>query len=124
MDLSKTIPDTDTLKIEIEYKGEVLKNDDDTPMWIEVYLPHSKEYRKIRHEQADTLMERRQEKLKSSEAEDLGLDFMAKTTKDWNITFGGSQPKFTIKKAKEIYGQLLWLSDFIAGKVEDHKAFT
>lgn len=124
MDLQKTLPENDTLVIEIVFNGEVIKNDDNTPMTVEVYLPHSKEYRRVRHEQADVLIERKTDRLKSSEAEELGLDFLAKTTKTWNITYGGSQPKFSVKKAKEIYTALPWLPDFIAEEVEKQKGFT
>lgn len=123
MDLQNTLPEADTLVIEIMFKGEVIKNDDDTPMTVEMYLPHSKEYRKVRHEQADVLIERKADKLKSSEAEELGLDFLAKTTKTWNITYGGNKPKFSVKKAKEIYAALPWLPDFIAEEVEKQKGF-
>lgn len=124
MDLSKTIPTNDTIVVELEFNGEVLKNDDDTPMTIEVYLPHSKEYRAARHGQADILIEKKTERLKSAEAEELGVEFLAKTTKDWNITFDGKKPKLTVAKAKEIYSTVLWVGDLIAQKVEEAKGFT
>ena len=124
MDLSKTIPTKDTIVVELEFNGEVLKNDDDTPMTIEVYLPHSKEYRKARHDQADTLIEKKTERLKSAEAEELGVEFLAKTTKAWNITFDGKKPKLTVAKAKEIYSTVLWVGDLILEKVEESKGFT
>jgi len=124
MDLSKTIPTNDTIVVELEFNGEVIKNDDGTPMTIEVYLPHSKEYRTARHGQTDTLIEKKTERLKSAEAEELGVEFLAKTTKDWNITFGGEKPKLTVVKAKEVYSTVLWVGDIIAQKVEEAKGFT
>lgn len=124
MDLSKTIPTNDTIVVELEFNGEVLKNDDDTPMTIEVYLPHSKEYRAARHSQADILIEKKTERLKSAEAEELGVEFLAKTTKAWDITFDGKKPKLTVAKAKEIYSTVLWVGDLILEKVEEAKGFT
>ena len=124
MDLSKTIPANNTIVVELEFNGEVLKNDDDTPMTIEVYLPHSKEYRAARHGQADVLIEKKTERIKSAEAEELGIEFLAKTTKSWDITFGGEKPKFSVGKAKEIYYTVPWVGELIAQKVEEAKGFT
>lgn len=124
MDLQNTIPANDTVVVELEFNGETLMNDDGSPMTIEVYLPHSKEYRKCRHEQADTLIAKQADRLKSAEAEELGVEFLAKTTKTWNITFGGKKPKFSTSKAKEIYSTVIWVGDLIAAKVEESKVFT
>lgn len=124
MDLKKFVPETDTLEVALKYKGEVLENDDGTPMTIEVYLPHSKKYREVRHGQADKMIEEKRERLKSAEAEEMGLDFLSKTTKSWNITFDGKKPKFTPAKAKEIYEFLPWVAELLLSEVEKSRAFT
>lgn len=124
MDLKQFIPENDTVVVELEFNGKVLTNDDETPMTIEVYLPHSKAYRAIRHEQADILIEAKKDRIKSAEAEELGLEFMAKTTKSWNITYDGKKPKLTVAKAKEIYSIATWIPDLLAEKVEESKGFT
>jgi len=41
-DLKDLIPESDTIVVELKFRGEVLTNDDGTPMTIEAYLPHSK----------------------------------------------------------------------------------
>ena len=49
----------------------------------------------------------------AEELEDAGMELLAKTTKEWNITFGGEQPKFTVAKAKAIYSEVFWLREQI-----------
>jgi len=41
------------------------------------------------------------------------LELLAKTTKEWNLTFDGEQPKFTVAKAKAIYSEVFWLREQI-----------
>jgi len=123
-DLKSFVPENDTLVVTLEANGEVIKNDDETPMTIEVYLPHSKEYRKVRHGQADVLIESKKERLKSAESEEMGIDFLAKTTKSWNITYAGEQPKLTVAKVKEVYENIAWIPELLLTKVDESKVFT
>lgn len=125
MNLFDLIPASDTVVIELKYKGEVLTNADGSPMTVEVYLPHAKEYREIRHKQADFIISKGEEKLKSSEYEDLGYNFMADTTKGWNITLSeGDQPKFSKKKAREVYEKLPFIVELIRDVVDKQEVFT
>ena len=124
MDLKKFVPENDTITVTLSFGGEVLKNDDETDMTIELYLPHSKEYRKIRHAQTDKMIESKKERLKAAEAEELGISFLASTTKSWNITYGGEKPKCTQAKAKEVYDYLTWVPELLLDGVEKSKGFT
>lgn len=124
MDLINTVPENDTLTVELVFNGEAMINPDGTPMTIEVYLPHSKTYRGVKHAQTDKLIDAKKERLLSAEAEELGISFLANTTKSWNITMGGKKPKFTVAKAEEIYGVALWIPDLLAEKVEEARGFT
>jgi hypothetical protein len=123
MDLNDLIPTSDTVVIELTFKGEVLKNDDETPMTVEAYLPHSKQYRLAKHTQADKLIEGKRTSITSAEAEELGLERLALITKDWNITLGGKKPKATTAKCKEVYDKFEWIAELVLDKVENSEAF-
>lgn len=106
MFLNDLLPTQDTVVVELKYKGEVLKNEDGSPMTIEVYLPHTDKYRKASHAKANGYFdkERKGETFTSEELEDLGVDFVAQTTKAWNITLSeGNQPKCNLKNVKDFY---------------------
>jgi hypothetical protein len=49
---------------------------------------------------------------------------LAKTTKDWSITFGGEQPKFTVEAAKKLYEDVFWIKDQIEEAVSTSEVFT
>lgn len=110
-DLSDFTPKTDTIDVVIKHPKtkEPIKNDDGSNMVITRYLPHTKEYKASRHKQADLVLKKNTEELTSAEYEQLGLDFLAETTADWDITYEGKKPKFSVKKAKEIYDRLAWI---------------
>ena len=130
MDLKNLIPASDTVVIELEYKGNALTNEDGTPMTVEVYLPHAKEYKETRHRQSDFIISKGEQKLKSAEYEDLGYSFIVDTTKGWNITFGEDEetkekikPKFSKKKAREVFEALPFIPELIRKKVDEQEAF-
>lgn len=122
-DLNDLIPDKDTITVEIKFKGEVLKNDDDSPMTVEVYLPHTKEYKKAKHDQADVVINKGKEKFTSAEYEQMGIDLLSKITKSWNITMGGKNPKLTIAKAKEVYEKFPIVGEQVQEALETNTAF-
>jgi len=130
MDLKNLTPTSDTVDVTIVHPTsfDVLTNDDDTPMVITVYAPHSKEYKAAVHEQTNKRLKQAQNKKKveitAEDLEDATLDLLAKTTKGWKITYGGSKPKFSIAKAKEIYAEVFWIRDQIEEAVANSLDFT
>jgi len=130
MDLKNLTPTSDTVDVTIVHPTsfDVLTNDDDTPMVITVYAPHSKEYKAAMHEQTNKRLKQAQNKKKveitAEDLEDATLDLLAKTTKGWKITYGGSKPKFSIAKAKEIYAEVFWIRDQIEEAVANSLDFT
>jgi len=130
MDLKNLTPTSDTVDVTIVHPTsfDVLNNDDDTPMVITVYAPHSKEYKAAVHEQTNKRLKQAQNKKKveitAEDLEDATLDLLAKTTKGWKITYGGSKPKFSIAKAKEIYAEVFWIRDQIEEAVANSLDFT
>ena len=119
MDLKDLTPSSDTIEVTVVHPAtlETLTNDDKSPMTITLHAPHSKAYKSAIHEQTNKRLKKAQGKknldITAEELEDAGMELLAKTTKGWNITFGGEQPKFTVAKAKAIYSEVFWLREQI-----------
>ena len=129
MDLLDLTPKSDEIVVTIKHPatGEVLKNDDKSDMTITVYAPHAKEYKKVLHEMTNKRLKKMQQKGKNEitaeEIEEATLDTLAKTTKGWNITYGGEVPKLTVAKAKEIYDSVFWIKAQIEEAIESSLDF-
>ena len=129
MDLKELTPKSDEIVVVIKHPatGEPLKNDDKSDMTITIYAPHSKEYKKVLHEQTNKRLKKMQSKgskdITAEEIEESTLEALAKTTKEWNITYGGELPKLTVTKAKEVYEDVFWIRSQIEGAVEDSLDF-
>lgn len=132
MDLKNLIPTTDTVDVVIKHPStyEPLTNDDGSEMTITVYAPHSKEYKSAVHEQTNIRLKQMQSKgnkagnITAEELEVASVKMLAKTTKGWNITFGGKKPKFTVEAAKELYQDVFWIKDQIEEAVSEAEVFT
>ena len=130
MDLKDLTPSSDTVEVTIVHPNtyEPLTNEDGSPMVITMYAPHSKEYKAAMHEQTNRRLKQAQSKKKMEiTAEDLEaatIELLAKTTKDWKITFGGVKPKFNVDKAKEIYEEVFWIKDQIEEALGNSLDFT
>lgn len=115
MDLLDLTPKSDEIVVTIKHPatGEVLKNEDKSDMTITIYAPHSKEYKKVIHEMTNKRLKKMQAKGKNEitaeELEEATLETLSKTTKEWNITYGGEVPKLSVAKAKEIYDSVFWI---------------
>jgi hypothetical protein len=59
----------------------------------------------------------------AEEIEEATLEALAKTTKEWNITYGGELPKLTLAKAREVYEDVFWIRSQIEGAIEDSLDF-
>jgi len=125
MDLKDLTPNLDDVVVEIKHPttGDVLKNDDGTDMTITILAPHSKEYKKAQHEQISKRLKKAQ-KSKSqdvdySDIEEATLEVLSKTTKSWDITYGGEKPKLTPAKAKDLYEEVFWIRNQIEEVVTD-----
>ncbi|NIR87760.1 hypothetical protein GWO13_09480 [Candidatus Bathyarchaeota archaeon] len=129
MDLKDLTPSSDTVEVAVLHPAtlEPLANEDGSPMTITMFAPHSKKYKAAMHEQTNKRLKKAQSKngfdFTAEELEEATLDLLAKTTKEWNITFGGEQPKLTVTKAKEIYSEVFWIKDQIEGAVSNSLDF-
>ena len=133
MDLMNLIPTTDTIEVEIKHPKtfDVLTNEDGSAMTITVYAPHSKEYKAAVHEQTNLRLKQMQAKgnrntnvITAEELDVAAIKMLAKSTKDWNITFGGAQTKYTFDAAKKLYEEVFWIKDQIEEAVADTEVFT
>jgi len=132
MDLMNLIPTTDTVDVVVKHPStyEPLTNDDGSEMTITVYAPHSKEYKAAVHEQTNIRLKQMQKSGRSNnnitaeELEAMGIKMLARTTKDWNVTFDGERPKFTVAAAQKLYEDVFWVRDQIEEAIAGAEVFT
>jgi len=131
MDLKDLTPKSDDIVVTIKHpsSGEPLLNEDKSEMTITIFAPHTKEYKKVIHEQTNKRLKEMQsgggnrKEVTAEEIEEATLEILAKTTKSWSITFDGKMPKLTLDKAKAIYEEVFWIKAQIEGAVEDSLDF-
>ena len=130
MDISNFIPTVDTVDVEIKSPVDqsVMKNEDGTPMTITMYLPHSKEYKAVRHDQTNRRIQASQKKggnkVTAQEIEAETIELLVKTTAGWNITYKEKQPKFSEEVAKEIYEKAPFIAEQLFEGVAEAEVFT
>jgi hypothetical protein len=127
MDLMNLIPKSETIVVEL------LNPSDYSPlnMSIEVYAPHTAEYKKASHEQQNRRLNRMQKAKKTSMEIDVAelerdeIELMAKVTKSWNIEYDGQNPpELTVDKAKEVYDTVFWIRPQIMAAWNESLDFT
>jgi hypothetical protein len=124
MDLKELTPKSDVIEVDIVHPstGEKLFNDDNTPMTITLYAPHSKEYKKIMHEQTNRRIKQANTtgklEITSEELEDSTLHVLAKSTKSWDLTYSGEKPTLSTAKAKTVYNEVFWIKTQLDSAVE------
>lgn len=127
MDLMSLTPVSDTIEVKIVHPvtREPFLNDDGSQMSLELYAPHTKQYKAAVYKQAST-------RIKASNLEELdfetldtaGVELLASITKEWNITYDGKQPKLTPEKAKEVYDKIFWLKAQAEEGINSFEVFT
>ena len=120
MDLMDLKPKSETVEVLLRHPmtDDALLNDDGSEMSVTVSASYSKDYRAAMHEQQDRRLAIMQKKgpnkpYSAADLETDAIDLLAKVTKEWDITYGGSKPKLTQAKAKEIYSDVFWLRNQI-----------
>ncbi len=131
MDLKNLTPKSDTIEVILVHPNtlEPLMNEgSDNEMSITLYAPHSKEYKKLVHEQTDKRLAQMQKSKKvqisSAELERSSIDILAKATKEWDITYDGEAPKLSVPKAREIYTEYFWIKNQLEEAINDTLDFT
>lgn len=131
MDLKNLTPASDTIEVILVHPNtlEPLMNEgSDNEMSITLYAPHSKEYKKLVHEQTDKRLAQMQKSKKvqvsAADLEKSSIDILAKATKEWDITYDGESPKLSVAKAKEIYSEYFWIKDQLEEAINETLDFT
>jgi len=130
MDLMNLKPTSDIVEVTLKHPTTLdpLLNDDGSEMTITLYASHAKEYKKVVHDQQDRRIKMMQKKAKTQiTAQDIerdSIDLLAKVTSDWNITYGGEQPKPTPAKVREVYTDVFWIREQIEEAFADSLDFT
>lgn len=128
MDLSEIVPHSDEIVVTLKYPNtdNVIENDDKTPMTITLYAPHTKEYKSVVYEQANKRIKEGKQEFSIEAWEESSTDLLTKITKSWNITFGGSKPKMSEKKAREVYTSKagFWIAEQLQEGLNKFEAFT
>jgi hypothetical protein len=129
MDLFDLTPKSDTIVVTLLHPNtdEVLTNEDDSPMTVELYAPHSKEYKAAMHEQTNKQLKktkggRKEIEVRAEELEKAGLDLLVKVTKSWNITYKGEKPG--LDRVEEVYETVFWIKDQIEQGLSETLDFT
>jgi hypothetical protein len=96
-------------------------------MTVELYAPHSKEYKAAMHEQTNKQLKkskggRKDIDIKAEDLEKASLDLLVKVTKSWNITYKGEKPG--LDKVEEVYETVFWIKSQIEGGLNDTLDFT
>jgi len=131
MDLKNLTPASDVVEVILVHPTtlEPLMNEgSDNEMSVTLYAPHSKEYKKLMHEQTDRRLLQMQKSKKmqvsSADLEKSTIEILAKATKEWDITYDSESPKLTVAKAKEIYSEYFWIKDQLEEAINDTLDFT
>lgn len=132
MDLKNLTPTSDTIEVILVHPNtlEPLMNEGTKKreMSITLHAPHSKEYKKLVHEQTDKRLAQMQKSKKvqisAADLEKSSIDVLAKATKEWDITYDGESPKLSVTKAKEIYTEYFWIKDQLEEAINETLDFT
>ena len=114
MDLKDLTPKSNVVEVVVKHpiSKEPLTNDDGSQMKIVVYAPHSKEYKTELFAQTNSRIARGPDKqITAEELEESVINLYGVCTKEWNITYDGKKPEFSVNKAKEIYTEVFWIRD-------------
>jgi hypothetical protein len=118
----------DTLVVTIKNpgNGDILYNEDKSPMTIELWLPHTAQAKAVDYEYTDKYLAS-MDKGKKRTAEQLDkqrLERLAKVTKAWNVTLDKKKPDLTVEAATAVYGRLPWLYAQCVEEVAEAVSFT
>lgn len=129
MDLKDLTPKSDTVVVELKHPAtfEPLLNEDDSPMTVTLYAPHTKEHKTVLWAVTDERLKNAAKsgkiEVKSEDLELQSIESLAKTTKEWNITFDSEQPDLTYEKAKQIYTEVFWVKDQLETALSSYMDF-
>lgn len=128
-DLNDLIPESDTVVVTLKHPntGETLDNDDGSPMTITLMAPYTREYKALIYKQASERIQKSGGAMPEytyEELDEASTTLLSSATIAWDITFNGQKPKFSAKKAKEIYEKVFWIKPQVEEAIASYTAFT
>ena len=128
-DLNDLIPESNTVVVTLKHPntGETLNNDDGSPMTITLMAPYTREYKALIYKQASERIQKSggvMPEYTYEELDEASTTLLSSATTTWNITFNGENPRFSAKKAKEIYEKVFWIKPQVEEAIASHTAFT
>jgi hypothetical protein len=126
-DLRDLTPTSETIEVKIVHPTtrEPFLNDDGSQMSVEVYAPHTKNYKTSVYKQASARMKMsKSDDIDFEALENASIDLLAGITKSWNITYDSKKPKLTEAKAKEVYDTVFWLKAQVEEAINTFEVFT
>lgn len=130
MDLKELKPVKNTIDVTLEHPvtGDVLINEDGTPMVISLFAPYSKEYKELMYKRADERIKKAssegKEEFSAKLVDEATTSILAESTSSWSITYDKKQPRLTPAKALEIYTELFWIRPQLEKAINDDEVFT
>jgi hypothetical protein len=129
MDLKDLTPKSDVVVVELKHPvtQEPLLNEDDSPMTVSLYAPHTKEYKTVLWAVTDERLKAAAKtgkiEVKAEDLEVQSIESLAKTTKEWSITFDSEKPTLSYDKAKQIYTEVFWIKDQLEAALSSYLDF-
>jgi len=122
------VKETSDVELTHPATGEVLLNDDGTPMTITVHGPYSSTYKSISHAQQNKRLMKAQRtggkmSLSAEEIEASSLDLLVKCTESWNLTLDKEPEEFSQDKARQVYLDYPWVREQVDAVFGDTRAF-
>jgi hypothetical protein len=130
MDLKDLKPVKNTIDVTLEHPatGDVLLNEDGTPMVISLFAPYSKEYKELMYKRADERIKKAssegKEEFSAKLVDEATTSILAESTSSWSITYDKKQPRLTPAKALEVYTELFWIRPQLEKAINDDEVFT
>jgi hypothetical protein len=129
MDISQIGTAEDTAKITLyhPFTGEELRDDNDDPMWVEVYGVDSDHYRKIDRDITNKNLQRAQKNrnaaITAERLEVQGLERVVKCVKNWHIVLGGETPDCDEKNVRSVFEDYPWVREQVQEGMSDRANF-
>ena len=123
-----TVKETTDVELLHPSTGEVLLNDDGTPMTITVYGQYSSTYKAVSHAQQNKRLMKAQRtggkmNLNAEELEAAAMDLLVKCTAGWNITLDKKPEDFSHDKVRQVYQEYPWVREQVDAVFGDTRAF-
>lgn len=123
-----TVKETTDVELLHPSTGEVLLNDDGTPMTITVYGQYSSTYKAVSHAQQNKRLMKAQRTggkmtLSAEELDSSALDLLVKCTAGWNISLTDEKEEFSQEKVRQVYQEHPWVRELVDSVIGDTRAF-